>query len=159
MFTKLGFLVVMVIALVFSFNASAPVGTVNADHGDPVVVGGVTEGAVYAQFEVVGWGIVCHVGYTCTRDQVPGGLDGFHLNTSVPCTCFFIATATEITTGDVFTVQVKFYVSEPAECEGEVAPVIITLEPDGTVESAPDCAVAAPDDGEGDVPVWTGWLY
>ncbi len=99
---------------------------VSADHFGPVTIFNPSDGDIYVQDSVVGWGIGCHAGYNCTRTQVPGGLDGFHLNTSVPCECAFIATATHQLTGEFFTVTHHFTVIEPFDMgtggTGDVGP-------------------------------------
>lgn len=128
--TMLGLLTAALIGMLIATSVSA-------DHGDLVVVFHPQPDGIYEQFEDVGWCMGCHAGFNCTRDVVPGGLDGFKLKTDVPGEFLFIATATDRTTGEVFTVTVQFHVAEPAMCEGEVGPDPIR-------------------DGEVDVPVWIG---
>lgn len=91
--------------------------TAHADHSDTVTVFFPQEGDTYFQDDVAPWGIACHVGAVCTRDQVPGGLSAAHglLNTSAVGDFQFVATGT--INNITMTVVVNFQVLGVFEAE------------------------------------------
>lgn len=151
MLKKIWFSLILVIMSTMLFSMII---TVSADHGPIVQIFLSPLQEVYMPNDVVSIGGTCHSGWTCTFTQEPGMIINKKLDTSKSGNYNYIGTAIEKSSGTVVVVKLPFAVAELAECEGEVTPVIITLE----LELVPDCSVS-PQEGEpDDVPVWQGGL-
>lgn len=87
-------LVMLALALFGTLMYALP--KIEADHGPLVTVFLPNDGDVYQQHEIAPWGIACHIGAFCTRDQVPGGLSTVHgqLKTDLVGKFDFVATGT-----------------------------------------------------------------